>query len=319
MGEGPKSEDPRIRAGQEAEKQLAYYLDRAFGNDPKVFVLHDLRLVDDEGLLGEPRRLASQIDHLVLHGGGAFVIESKSCVTGVRVRSDGDGRDEWERCVGKGQYEGMPSPLQQARRQADHLRKILNHHREDLRRHVGGLLGLVLRLQNGTPQQGFLGMPIQRVVAIGDRGRLERSGWKLPEGEFAERVLKADHVVDFVREEMRRHAAGRRLLGSRGDYGLWWAHPDELKHIAAFLRDRARPRVTATSAAACKGCAGTRLEGRWGRYGYYWRCLDCDTNTSMPRTCTHCGSKNAKVHKDGPVYERRCPDCATRELVWRIP
>ncbi len=40
--------DPKLRAGIEAERQLAFYLHRDFAGDADVLVLNDLRFVDLE-------------------------------------------------------------------------------------------------------------------------------------------------------------------------------------------------------------------------------------------------------------------------------
>ncbi|MEO1407846.1 MAG: nuclease-related domain-containing protein, partial [Pseudomonadota bacterium] len=117
----PRPTDPRLRAGIQAERQMAYYLHRAFATSSNLYVINDLRLVDPEQPEPDPRTGGSspgvaQIDHLVLHRFGAFIVESKSVTGTVTVRDDGGG-DEWTRS-GK----GMPSPLRQAERQGEFLR-----------------------------------------------------------------------------------------------------------------------------------------------------------------------------------------------------
>ncbi len=46
------------RAGDEAEKQMAFYLRRAFADDPAVHIFHNLRLEAGDD--------AAQIDHLLV-------------------------------------------------------------------------------------------------------------------------------------------------------------------------------------------------------------------------------------------------------------
>lgn len=41
-----ESSDPRLRAGAEAERQMAFYLHRDFSPDGGLLILNDLRLVD---------------------------------------------------------------------------------------------------------------------------------------------------------------------------------------------------------------------------------------------------------------------------------
>lgn len=67
------------RAGDEAEQQMAFYLRRAFGDDPHVHVFNNLRL--EHG--GE----VAQIDHLVFHRSGFIVVESKSVTSSVKINA----------------------------------------------------------------------------------------------------------------------------------------------------------------------------------------------------------------------------------------
>jgi len=91
---------------------MAFYLKRAFADDPGVHVFQNLRLEAD----GD----ASQIDHLILHGSRAIVIESKSATSSVRINE----RDEWKK-EWNGRSTDMPSPVLQTRRQGDFMRKVL--------------------------------------------------------------------------------------------------------------------------------------------------------------------------------------------------
>ncbi|WP_027482360.1 nuclease-related domain-containing protein [Deinococcus pimensis] len=96
------------QAGDEAEKQMAFYLRRTFGTDPSVHVFHNLRF--------EREGDAAQIDHLILHRYGAVIVESKSVTSAVRINE----RDEWAR-QWNGRWTGMSSPVLLAKRQADFL------------------------------------------------------------------------------------------------------------------------------------------------------------------------------------------------------
>ena len=69
-------------AGVKAEKQMAFYLNRAFGEDDKVCVINDLRL--------EYNGEVAQFDHLMVHEFGFVVVESKSVSTKVSVNKHGE-------------------------------------------------------------------------------------------------------------------------------------------------------------------------------------------------------------------------------------
>ncbi|RMH11766.1 MAG: NERD domain-containing protein [Planctomycetota bacterium] len=345
----PLPSDPRHRAGAEAERQMAFYLHRDFASDSALLVINDLRLVDPDQPEYDGRPGVCQIDHLVLHRWGAFIIESKSVTDEVSVRGDGAGGDEWTRRYGRRQY-GFPSPIQQARRQGEFLRAFLQRHREHLLGKMPPGLRTLTKLMAGTDQRGFTNMPIQIIVAISDRGKIRRvNGWNEPEIPFRTFVSKADLVPAKIREELGKHKAASSLLGeTRGEYGVWSMKAEELPIVAGFLAsrhtspgdeqpcpsaaDRTPPAEGSvnsgqTSSAsiltgpACKSCGGTRLTAKWGKYGYYWKCLSCSANTSMPTVCPACGAegnrgKSVRIRKDGPKYFRACQQCGVEELIW---
>ena len=171
----PRSRRPR--SGHDAEQQMVHYLGRAFRDDPETHVLHDLRLTDPD----QPEQTGSpgvcQIDHLIVHRWGMFIVETKSVSGTIRVRPDGTGGDQWTRLT-NGRESGIPSPIQQARRQADFLRAFLQPNRTRLLGlHPIGLRTLA-KLQAGTDQRSFRYIPIQPIVSISDNGVIEKlDGW----------------------------------------------------------------------------------------------------------------------------------------------
>ena len=228
--------DPRLRAGVEAERQMAHYLHRRFHDDPETHVLHGLRLEDREQPEQDGSPGVCQIDHLVVHRWGMFIVESKSVSEEVRVRPDDTGGDEWSR-VYQGREAGMSSPIQQARRQSEFLRTFLERHREEVfgRPSIG--LRTIARLLTGKDHGGFLDAPIQLMIAISDRGRIGRlGGWKEPQEPFPVFVTKADLVPDKIAQELERHRKGATSLGkSQGEYGLWDIEEHAAKAVAEFL------------------------------------------------------------------------------------
>jgi len=306
----------RAEAGRRAERQMAHYLRRAFAETPAVRVFNDLRLERD----GE----VAQIDHLLLHRHVFVIIESKSVHDAVSV----DARGEWRRRV-RGRWQGMPSPIEQARRQGELLRAVLNDHMDKL---LGKVLGLV--------QARFYGCPIDLLVAVSDEGSIERKG-RVPD-----EIHKADQTPGAALEIMRRHRRAAGLMAiTDPKWGGYTFRTDELERIEAFLLDRHTPRAhpepgppaaepdptpgptnrlppeMPPSAPAhrfalrCRHCNGADLHARSGRYGYYVKCAHCDGNTPIPKGCDLCG-RSGKVRKQGDEFLRVCEDCGVEELVW---
>lgn len=98
--ETSSSKDIRQKAGDKQEQDVAFFLRRAYKDDPKVFVFNDLRFEFNEEV--------AQIDHLILYPYGFVLIESKSITGEVKVNTN----QEWMRNY-KHQWSGIRSPIKQ--------------------------------------------------------------------------------------------------------------------------------------------------------------------------------------------------------------
>lgn len=323
---------------------MAHYLHRAFRHDPAVHILHGLRLQDEAQAEWDGSAGVCQIDHLLVHRLGMFIVESKSVTGEVRVRADSSAGDEWSRAY-RGRETGMPSPIRQAQRQGDFLRAYLRRHDDHLLGRMPVGLRAFSKAVRGTDQRGFREMPIQIVIAVSDGGTIRRlDGWKEPTKPFRVFVTKADLVPSKVTEELHRHRKGLNLL-TPGEYGLWRMAEDEALRVAEFLAarhverrdhptpmprptgstpvraansgDRAKARLT-----TCKYCHSVDLTANSGKFGYYWKCATCGRTTSMTAICSACGAKRLgdagpKIRKQGASYFRDCPACGASERIWK--
>jgi len=295
----------------------------------------------------------AQIDALVVHPWGMFIVEIKSVSTTVSVRDDGSGGDEWSR-LWNGRWQGMASPIQQARRQAEFLRSYLHLRRESLLGRLPVGLRTFGKLVAGSDQRGFSRMPIQIIVAVSDRGIIQRKGgWKPPAEPFRCFDCKADLVAPKIEAEFEHHRKASSLTSDdKSEYGKWWMKKEEAAAVAQFLAEQhtARSRTVQTQAPlppipkpapsapaqqtrqsaaptrapVCRQCGGTQLAARWGKYGYYWSCASCEKNTPMPTVCSVCGAvgerrNTVRIRKDGPQYFRKCEPCGIEEVIWREP
>ena len=180
--------DPRLKAGDEAERQMAFLLDRRFEDRDDVFVLHDLRI--------QKGKYAFQIDHLVVTRYGIALIESKSIHSKVSITRHDERREHWSREF-RGREEGIPSPVRQVQEQARLLREYL---RENAGQVLGKLLGLL--------QKGFGYCPFDTYVGVSTSAvfKLAR-GTRLPE-----HVYKADEVAPEIDLQLQARAKGDSLL-----------------------------------------------------------------------------------------------------------
>lgn len=209
------SQSVRAQAGARAERDMAFYLRRAFGDGrPDVLVFNDVRF--------ERAGEVAQIDHLVVHRHGMFIIESKSVSGEIHIDRAGQFVRVWSRT----KREGMHSPVRQAELQRDLLRKLLNDHRSTLRDRI--LLGML--------QGSFTNCPIEIRVAISNQGIIRGN-------QYAPEVRKADLITEDISDRLRAHAKGASWLNtsdtSDGAYAL---NDGELARIRDFLLAQHRPR-----------------------------------------------------------------------------
>jgi len=328
----PAPKDKWGAAGFLAEKQMAFYLRRAFADAKDCFVFNDLRI--------ERNGEVAQFDHLVLHRFGFAIVESKSVVGELIVNAKGEFVRVFER-----HRTGMPSPIQQAQRQADLLRSLLIDHKESLRH----------RVFLGTVQGGFHEDRFRVFVAVSDNGIIRREGCDPPE------LCKADVIVDKIKEAIHAHERVRGIGGlvrfamSRGEAAkqmekdiLPAMADDELQMVKTFLLERhtplvnlpaetiavpevvaaievlptvlSKPKVASSSEKAatlgvpestkCKHCSDILLVILHGKFGYYYKCKSCEKNTATDPTCTQCGAK-ARVRKAGLNFFRLCEKCGS--------
>ena len=103
----------RLRKGIQGEKAAAHYLDNFLASSKNSVLMHDLRFEVD----GE----VAQIDHMLLtRGAGIMLFETKNFSGNLRINEHG----EFSVNYGTREY-GIPSPLEQSRRHANVLSKLL--------------------------------------------------------------------------------------------------------------------------------------------------------------------------------------------------
>lgn len=308
----------RQQAGNQQEQDVAFYLRRAFKDDDRVRVFHDLQLCYD----GE----YAQIDHLIVYTFGFIVIESKSIKGEVRVNAQA----EWSRSY-RQQWQGMPSPVKQAQLQLKVLRDVLTNNHEKM---LGRLFGLI--------QLGLGGRCYDVLCAISSDAIIDRS--KTPK-DVAAKLVKTEFIADAVKDLMRlpKYLPNMlRVYDTRPDF-----NSEELDSICRFImaehvklrpeeapaapQQKIEPVFTLPSIAAetekpgeivvlvnglCKHCqTWDQLSVHAGRYGYYLKCHICQKNTALKQPCTQCHSQHTKVRKEADKYVVGCESCGH---CWRV-
>lgn len=327
----------RQQAGDQQEQDVAFYLRRAFKDEDRVRVFHDLQLCYD----GE----FAQIDHLIVYTFGFIVVESKSIKGEVRVNAQAELSRSYRQ-----QWQGMPSPIKQAELQLRILQDVLTNNDTKM---LGTMLGFI--------QKGLGGRKYHVLCAISSDAIIDRS--KAPK-ELAAKLVKTEFIADAVKDIMRlpKYLPNvLRVYDSRPDFNA-----EELDSICSFLlaehlklrpeeQDLVRaaqpqpksnikeadvqtmdawqvtekpktggsePVKTAASDTAplvnglCKHCQSwDQLSVHAGRYGYYLKCHICSKNTALKQPCTQCHSQQTKVRKEADKYVVGCESCG---YGWRV-
>jgi hypothetical protein len=298
-------------AGEKAENQMAYYLQRAFGESEDIIVLNDIRIEDSQGMV-------AQMDHLVIHEYGFVVIESKSVTTKVSINDYG----EWIRHF-NGKSTGMRSPIKQAQMQTDILKRVLESNKEKLFKKT---------LSNKLFKTSFNDYPFDIFVAISDTGIIQR-----PEKLDTSMVLKADLVCDAIQDKIDSYRKKSKAILPIDLPSSFYQTTMLL--IAEFLKSKHTPAHTENknnsvkdhtvsygkkaldkvhieqkeNRFTCKKCMSDKVKIVWGKYGYYFKCVECQGNTPIKLKCKD-DNCMVKLKKDKNNFYQICETCNTKVL-----
>ncbi len=292
--------------GLKAEKQMAYYLKRAFQDKKDIFVINDLRLEMNDDI--------AQIDHLIIHRYGFLIIESKSVTSKISINEYG----EWVRHYLKN-TNGMPSPINQARRQADFLKKYLMARSDNLLKK-----SLIF-------QASFTDFKFDILVAISDSGIINR-----PKNSDISEVYKSDQITDKINSIISSYAGtNKNILTLKVNYHF---SDTSMEKIARYLTQTHKPvirgnklEVKETKAVystpipdkkkeakalvhhSCSKCNSKNVEIVYGKFGYYFKCHDCNGNTSIKLKCKEASCK-PKLRKQKLTFFKECTVCKSSEV-----
>ncbi len=260
--------DPRLVAGDAAERQMAFYLQRVFGQAQDISVINDLRI--------EHAGEVAQVDHLIVSRWGLCIVESKSVTDSVHINAHGEWAREYH-----GKKQGMPSPVRQGEAQGRILKQLLTDNKPLL---LGTLLGML--------QKGFFYCPARVYVAISDSGMIQRE-MTLPE------VMKADAVAPAIESWLKEQPTKnlKEFFSLSLKVETWSMSDDEAKCVADFLLAKHSPlgrtAPTETPSAQCSVIAEGQL------------CPECGTHKLLRKSLTR-GDSSAREFLACAAYPKTC-------------
>lgn len=309
---------------------MQFYLKRQFEDDQEVYVLNGIRVGYENDY--------AQIDHLIIYKYLMILIESKSVIGEVYINEFG----EWSRTWGSVKM-GIPSPIEQAKRQSSFLKKYLESYGPKLPRTLG-------------IQRNYDELPIEILVAISDTAIIHR-----PKNLKLDNVCKADQIVDKILDILDKSDSDKGFFG----YSIrpFTMNLETMQKISLFLKEKHTPLIEKTpmsekggtqvepsskpslhtpiltnkrteyrpvkklkaietgqtyNVACCSSCGSKKLKVLWGKYGYYYKCDDCKHNTPIKQSCLKCGQR-LRVRKDGNKFFFECASCKTSTLFHKNP
>lgn len=329
-----------LRAGIKAENDVAYLINFDYEKSPNWAVIHDLRL--------EVGGRVAQIDHLLINRFlDVYVLETKSFHSGLKINEDGEFL-RWNDYAKK--YEGMASPLAQNERhiavlrdafqaiklpsklgvtitptfhsfvlisanarvdrpknfdaskviKADSLKATIDKQFDNLG--IIGAVGSLARLiDEGTlyaisRRLGGQHKPLHPVPEADEAGLLVGNSTSEGTGPMAAIASPIGSGPLSTTEQTSSSAPSPRTAPSKGSGPL----------LQAATID---PALTPS----CKSCGKGKGSILHGQYGYYFKCSDCGTNTSMKWDCGAIGH-SPRVRKEGPNFYRECQGCGIGSL-----
>jgi hypothetical protein len=299
-----------LKSRIKAESDAAYLIDFDLKDSTKTAVIHDLRI--------EANGRVAQIDHLLIHRTlNIFVLETKHFHAGLRITDTGEFL-RWNQF--KGCFEGMPSPLAQNER------------------HITVLKDLISRMDMPTRLGIRLAPDFQSMVLVNSQARIDDR----PKGFDTSNVIKADMLLPHIEKVID----AQNVLGSLAKFvsgetveeigrALVAMHrPATFDYAARFggqvpaVVDQVVQAVVGEVAAivapstestpVCRSCGSAKLSIQYGKFGYYFKCGDCNGNTPIKISCGIDGHKE-RIRKDGRAFYRECAECKSSQVFFTNP
>ncbi len=311
----PASVKPKIEkelrtflAGAKGESEASYLIDFNLSTAKNSCVIHDLRL--------EYKGRTAQIDHLIIHRTlNFYVIETKHFNNGISINDNGEFM-QWNSF--KKTFEGVASPFAQNERHISVLNEV-----------VDNLIEMPTRL-------GIKLLPnFHSKVIVNSQSRIDR-----PKKFDTSDLIKAEALIDHLKNDLENmglfNAVAKvvsvETLENIGKQIVRLHRPLKINYAAKFGLDEPtiRPEIIQNPSHtdetkkagskqsdderfACKKCSGTNIKIQYGKFGYYFKCSDCDGNSNIKISCGF-DNHNERLRKDGSKFYRECVECKTSIL-----
>lgn len=325
------------RAGLRGEREAAYLIDFDYAPSPNWAVIHDLRV--------EHRGRVAQIDHLLINRWmDLYVLETKSFQSGVKITEDGEFL-RWNDY--RKTYEAMASPIEQNERHIQVLRDVVS----------GIELPTRLGMRIAPAFHSFVLISATAKIFRPKRfdssrvikaDQLKRSIWRDIDSEngllsllkTAAKIVSGETVEFVARQLAAMHrplrtpaavaprpvvpsaavadetASGHVRSGIDPAFSAA-GHRTPANGASAVTAKAERTQASAPSEPRCKACQSGDGSILSGKYGYYFKCAGCTTNTAIRFTCQ--AGHNPRLRGERGTFYRECAECGSSEVFHRNP
>lgn len=303
-----ENEIRQIKSGIKAEKEVAYLIDFDLKASKNSIVLHDLRL--------ELQDRTAQIDHLILNRTlNFFVIETKSFHAGIKINESGEFL-QWN--AFKNKFEGIASPLEQNKR------------------HISVLDDVIANIEMPTRLGFRLEPTYNSVVVLTNNARIDR-----PKHFETNNVIKSDSLTNYIKNKIDEDSLlaisklvsidtlsdiAQKILSFHKpitfNYSQKYAYTQNLSGNDKENLTKDAEKISVTSDRlteddhVCKTCNSNQLSIIYGKFGYYFKCKNCNANTAIKLTCGN-SSHHEKIRKDGQSFYRECDSCGSSTFFYK--
>lgn len=296
-------------SGERNEQNSAYYLDFRYKDSLNWALIHDLRI--------EHRDRVAQIDHLLISRFlDVYVLESKNYYYGIKITEEG----EFLVWSGKG-YQAIESPFEQNQRHIQALQSSVEDRNLGPKR-LGFAIPISFRnVVLVSPTSNVLKpkaatfdlstvVKADAFVSVVDKVMDKKSIIEAP------KLVGSDTLRDFSEKLARLHRPGSFDYAAK--FGISYTDKIAATQAATIVSSPASPVYSSAAheskdVFACRKCNSPKMEVMYGKFGYYFKCGECDGNTPIKIACGTIGH-NERIRKDGKKFFRECSDCGSSSL-----
>jgi hypothetical protein len=321
-----------IKAGIRGESEATQEMKVRFAESRNWAIIHDLRV--------EFGDLVAQIDHLVINRWlDIWVCESKHFSEGIAINDHG----EFNAFFNHKPY-GVPSPIEQNERHILILKRILDAGLVELPKRLGFTIKPELKSLVLVSKGARITRPDVKIDGIEcvikndqffkhiDKAADENgifSTAKIIGSDTLESVatqiaqlhkpIQFDWLAKFGLSKLPPQPISTpvRPVDPPAMTAPKVSQPKPIETEPSHIPTPAPPQPTAPTneTLVCRACGSMKISAQYGKFGYYFKCTDCDGNTPIKIGCGVEGHKE-RLRKEGLKFFRECADCQTSSLYY---